>query len=417
MVSNSSRTEGGAPLLTIDAARAAIVATARPIEGCEQTPLSEARGRLLAQALTSPRPLPVFDHSAMDGYALHLQDGRDTYRLIGRVAAGHMPPRALNPGEAMRIFTGAPIPPGTDAVVMQENVAPLDGDRIQLRASLRSGDNIRHAGEDVALDELLVPAGTILDARHVGLAAAVGLSHLDVLRRLRIALVSTGDELVSSGGQLRPGQIFDSNRPMLAAALERPSVSIEDFGVLPDDRTLIRAFFADVANRFDLIVTTGGASVGDEDHIAGSLIEAGGRIHMAKVAIRPGKPFTYGEIGGAAVSILPGNPFAALVAGLLFVRPQLERSLGLPVAPFAPLPAAAGFAGPRARERTEFVPARIIGRTATGMPIIDRLGRGGSARLKPLIGADGLAVLAPGEAPVAMGEAIGFLPFGAAFAL
>ena len=417
MVTKSARPEGSPSLLSIDEARTAIVSAARPITGHETIPLSQARGRLLAQALRSPRALPVFDHSAMDGYALHLEEGRDTYRLIGRVAAGHMPPRELNPGEAMRIFTGAPIPPGTDAVVMQENAALSEGDEIQLRAPLRRGDNIRHAGEDVAIRELLVPAGTILDARHVGLAAAVGLPQLDVLRRLRIALVSTGDELVNAGGNLRPGQIFDSNRPMLAAALERPSVSIEDFGVLPDERALIRAFFIDAASRFDLIVTTGGASVGDEDHIAGSLVEAGGRIHMAKVAIRPGKPFTYGEIGTAAVSILPGNPFAALVAGLLFVRPQLERALGLPVAPFAPLPALAGFAGPRARERTEFVPARIVERTPTGLPVIDRLGRGGSARLKPLIGADGLAVLAPGHAPIAMGEAIGFLPFGAAFAL
>jgi molybdopterin molybdotransferase len=405
-----------APLLTIAEARAAVIAGARPVEGEEAVPLAQARGRILARDLSSPRALPVFDHSAMDGYAVALAPHAPDYRLVGRVAAGQAPDARLSPGEAVRIFTGAPLPAGADAVAMQENVTARDG-AIRLTQPLRAGDNIRRAGEDVAIGDALAPAGSTIDARHIGLAAAVGLAALPVRRKARVALVSTGDELVEAGGALAPGQIFDSNRPLLAAALERPALDLVDFGVLRDDRATISAFFTRVAPDFDLILTTGGASVGDEDHIAAALAAAGGSIDVARVAIRPGKPFTHGRLAGASIAILPGNPFAAFVAALLFTRPMIERALGLPVRDFEPLPARAGFAQSRTRERVEFVPARVARRDTDGTPVIERLGRGGSARLQPLIAADGLAVIAPGEAPVAMGDPIGYLPFGTAFAL
>ncbi len=405
-----------APLLTIDEARGAVIAATTAIAGEESVPLGAARGRVLARDIASPRALPVFDHSAMDGYALALVAGERRYRLAGRVVAGQAPRAAMKPGDAVRIFTGAPAPPGADCVAMQENVA-ASGESIELLRPHGAGENIRHAGEDVAAGELLARAGVVLDARHVGLAAAVGLARLEVRRRLRLALVSTGDELVAPGEALGPGAIFDSNRPMLRAAIERPSLDISDFGILRDDRAAITEFFRAAAREFDLVVTTGGASVGDEDHLAAALTAAGGSVGVARVAIRPGKPFTHGRVGGASVAILPGNPFAALVAALLFVRPLIERGLGLPVQPFAPLPARAGFDHPRTLERTEFLPARVIDRDASGLPVVERLGRGGSARLKPLIDADGLAVIAPGEAPVARGGDVGFLPFGAAFSL
>ncbi len=404
------------PLLTIAEARAAVIAGARPVEGEEAVPLALSRGRILARDLASPRALPVFDHSAMDGYAIALAPDAARYTLVGRVVAGQALSARLSPGEAVRIFTGAPLPAGADAVAMQENVATENG-AITLTQTLRAGDNIRRAGEDVAIGDALVPAGSVIDARHIGLAAAVGLATLPVRRKARVALVSTGDELVESGGALAPGQIYDSNRPMLAAALERPALELVDFGVLRDDRATISAFFSRVAPDFDLVITTGGASVGDEDHIAAALAVAGGSIDVARVAIRPGKPFTHGRLAGASIAILPGNPFAAFIAALLFTRPMIERALGLPASDFEPLPARAGFAQPRTRERTEFAPARIAGRDGNGTPIIERLGRGGSARLQPLIGADGLAVIAPGETPVAAGDPIGYLPFGAAFSL
>ena len=269
----------------------------------------------------------------------------------------------------------------------------------------------------VAAGSALIPKGATLDARHIGLAAAAGLARLPALRRLRVALVSTGDELTRPGEALAAGRIFDSNRPMLAAALERPSIALTDFGILPDDRAAVAGFFGGAANDFDLIVTTGGASVGDEDHLAAALAQAGGQVDVARVAIRPGKPFTHGRVGAASVAILPGNPFAAFVAALLFVRPMIERALGQPVAPFAPLAARAAFAQKRPLERVEFLPARTIGPGEAGGPLIERLGRGGSARLGPLIAADGLAVIEPGGKPVEPGDAVGYLPFGAAFSL
>jgi molybdopterin molybdotransferase len=404
------------PLLSIDAARATIIAGLRAIDGEESLPLAQSRGRVLARDLVSPRALPVFDHSAMDGYALALSPAVESYRLVGRIAAGAPSGAALKPGEAVRIFTGAPLPSGADAVAMQENVVASGAD-VRLTRDVIAGDNIRHAGEDVALGAPLVAAGVVIDARHIGLAAAVGMSTLPVRRKLRVALVSTGDELVDVGGTLAPGLIYDCNRPMLAAALERPALEIQDFGVLPDNRAAITAFFAKAAPKFDLVITTGGASVGDEDHLAAALAAAGGSIDVARVAIRPGKPFTHGRIGAASVAILPGNPFAAFVAALLFVRPMVERALGLPVPAFAPLPARAGFSQTRPRDRVEFMPARVISRGENGAPVIDRLGRGGSARLHPLIAADGLAVVAPGDAPLCVGDTVGYLPFGAAFSL
>ena len=239
-----------APLLGIEPARAAIIASTAPISGDEEIALHAARGRVLARAIASPRALPVFDHSAMDGYALALAPNTTRYKLVGRIAAGQTPRAALKSGEAMRIFTGAPVPAGASAVAMQENVTALDGE-IELKRAPRAGDNIRHAGEDVAAGEALAQAGIVLDARHIGLAAAVGIGELKVLRRLRVALVSTGDELTQAGDALGEGAIFDSNRPMLLASLERPALAIEDFGILRDDRAAISAFFQDCAEKSD----------------------------------------------------------------------------------------------------------------------------------------------------------------------
>ena len=407
---------GRRPLLTIEAARRAIISAATPVAGIETTLLAAARGRILASAIASPRALPVFDHSAMDGYALALVEGRMRYSVVGRIAAGETQQARLQPGCAVRIFTGAPVPSGANAVAMQENVT-AHGNEIELLRHSVVGDNIRNAGEDVAAGETLARAGVVIDARHIGLAAAVGLAALEVRRSLRVALVSTGDELVQAGDRLGAGSIFDSNRPMLLAAMDRPALAITDFGILRDDRAAVTRFFREAAAEFDLIVTTGGASVGDEDHLVAALAAAGGRVQMANVAIRPGKPFTYGTLGAASVAILPGNPFAAFVAALLFVRPLIERRLGLAARPFTPLPAHAGFDHTPARERTEFMPARVIDRDAAGIAVIECLGRGGSARLKPLIEADGLAVIAPGVQPVMRGDAVGYLPFGTAFSL
>ena len=419
---HASAANPASDLASIAEVRARVVASVERLAGSESVSLAQARGRVLAAPLIAERSLPVFDHSAMDGYALGLQDGCDTYRLVGRVVAGDGQPDRLQAGEALRIFTGAPIPAGADAVIMQEQVS-IAGPMIRPLCPIARGDNIRRAGEDVASGVPLARAGTLLDARHIALAAAVGLAHLDVRYKLRVALLSTGNELATPGEPLADGRIFDSNRPMIAACLERPGVEIIDLGIVRDDRTAIIAAMQRAAGMADLIVTTGGASVGDEDYLVRALLEAGGDIEMARAAIRPGKPFTFGHVlrpgesTRVPIAILPGNPFAALVTTLLFVRPMIEQGLGLPAQQFAPLPAEANFTCPRTARRTEFLPARVTGRGQYGLPQIARLGRGGSARLKPLIEADGLAVIAPGETAVEPGTLIGYLPFGTAFSL
>ena len=282
--------------------------------------------------------------------------------------------------------------------------------------AIADGDNIRRAGEDVRSGESLAASATLLDTRHIALAAAAGFGSLEVLRKLRVAIVSVGEDLADSVNPLNTGQVYDCQRPMLTAALERPALAIDDHGILKRNGPALADFFRSASTSQDLVLVTGHPGY-DEAYPARSLREAGAEIDITHVAIRPGKPFIHGRIAGTNIAVMPGNPFAALVAGLLFVRPIIEQRLGLPLAPFTPLVAHCRFAQKHAPARTEFMPARIVGHDASGIPIVEILGRGGSSRLKPLIDADGLAVIAPGVHPVQPGEAIGFLPFGAAFTL
>ena len=403
-------------LLSIDAARRDVVREVTAITGQETLPLDRCRGRILARDMESPRALPVFDHSAMDGYAVCGLGETPIFKIVKRIGGAGGPHPQLAPGEALRIVTGAPVPPGAQAIAMQEHVRVAEG-AITLMRALVAGENIRRAGEDVASAETLAPAGALLDTRHIALAAAAGFAHLDVVRQLRVALASTGDELVTPSSPLSAGQLYDCQRPMLVAALERPALAITDLGILHGADSANTTFFREIATEYDLVLMTGGACIGDGDHLARALREAGGAVRQMQVAIRPGKPFTIGHIAQSHVAIMPGNPFASLVAGLLFVRAIVDQLLGLPQTPFAPLAARARFTQKRAPTRTEFMPAHVVGRDDGGLPIVDILGRGGSARLKPLIAADGLAVVAPAPGPVQPGDIIGFLPFGAAFSL
>jgi molybdopterin molybdotransferase len=388
---------------------AALIARAVP---SERVALARLVGRVSAEDVLSPTPLPPFDHSAMDGYALGDLGLRHAVR--GRLAAGADGSRApLAAGEAVRIQTGAPMPEGAVAVVMQERV-DREGDRIALRARPEPGDNIRRRGEDVRAGDVIVPARRRLDARHVAILAAAGVAEIAVRRRVVVGLMSTGDELVRPGRPLGPGLIHDANRPMLAALLEQPSIEVVDLGVAPDDPAALRSLLLDAGARCDAIVTSGATSVGDEDHLAAAVSAAGGALDLARVALKPGKPVVAGHVGGAVLVGLPGNPFAALVAYLLVARIALEALAGLDPRPLAPLAAAAGFSQRGPGRRTEFAPARMAGATAAGLPIVEKLGRGGSARLAPLIAADGLAVIPAGRDEVRPGDPVGFLPFLAA---
>ncbi len=399
-------------LLSITAAQARAAALVDAPVPAERAALAALRGRVSAEEVLSPTPLPPFDHSAMDGYALG--DLGVEHVVRARLAAGAAGLRdALKPGEAVRIMTGAPVPPGAVAVAMQER-ASRRGDRITLEQPPVRGANIRRRGEDVGVGDMIVPAGVALDARHVAILASAGVTDVQVRRPVVIGLMSTGDELLRPGEPPAPGRIHDANRPMLAALLAHPSHAIVDLGVAPDDRVELRRLIADAASRCDVIVTSGATSVGEEDHLAAAVAEAGGRLELARVALKPGKPIIAGRVGRAVLIGLPGNPFAALVAYLVVGRVALERLAGLEPRRFQPLPGVAAFSQRGPGGRTEFAPARIIGVNRAGLPMIEKLGRGGSARLAPLIAANGLAVIPAGGGDVRPGDEIGFLAFEAA---
>ncbi|MGG5811149.1 molybdopterin molybdotransferase MoeA [Falsiroseomonas sp. CW058] len=387
-----------------------LLAAAAPVRGTDWLPPGEALGRVLSAAPIAALDLPPFDQSAMDGYGLAAADlgPGAAPRLTRCIAAGDPAGDPLEAGEAVRVLTGAALPAGVAAVVMEEHAARGDG-RLTVRRLPAKGENIRHRGEDVARGDALVQPGTRIDARHVALLAAAGVEEVPVRRRLRVALLSNGNEL--------GGAVHDSNRPMLRALLAGGEVACTDLGVLPDDRAAIAAALRKAAAGHDLILASGGVSGSDADHLPGAIRDAGGRVETLKLALKPGKPLAHGRIGEALCLCLPGNPLAALVTMLLLGRPLLARLAGAAAAPAVPLAAVAGEAFHRRPGREEFLPARVAGHDGAGLPVLLREGRGGSARLSPLSRADGLLWLPAACAAVAEGDPLRFHPFSTAFGL
>lgn len=412
--------DGPGTLLPVEAARAALLRRAEPVAGEESLPIPQALGRILAAPLRARAALPAFDQSAMDGYGLTLDDigagPAGAPRLVRTIAAGDPPGEALRAGEAVRLLTGAALPPGVAAVVMEEHVA-LRGGRVHARRSVSAGDNLRRRGEDVAEGDALLPAGTRLDARHVALLAAVGLAAVPVRRRVRVALLSNGNELRAPGTVLEGPGAYDSNRPMLAALLARPEVAVTDLGLLPDEPRALAGRVAEAAADHDLILASGGISGSDADHLPGALRAAGGEAATLRLALKPGKPLAHGRLGGAACLFLPGNPLAALVGMLVFGRPLLARLAGTAEAAPVAQAAVAGEGFTRRAGREEFIPARILDHDAGGVPRLVRAGRAGSARLLPLSLADGLLWLPASAERVAPGDRLRFHSFSTAFGL
>lgn len=403
-------------LVSLEEARTRAAAWAVPVEEHEEVILDQAAGRILARAVAADLPLPPFDQSAMDGYALAAGDGLpagSVLTVLGRVAAGDGA-RTLPPGSALRILTGAMIPRGADAVVMQENVTRADGS-IALSRMVRPGDNIRRRGEDVQAGETLLAEGTRIDARHVALLAAQGRGTVCVRRRIRVAVLSTGNELRSQGETLADTSLFDSNRLMVLALARQAGAAVVDGGIVPDDPRLMAEAFRDLATRCDLIVSTGGVSVGDEDHSLAALAKAGGMGESLRIALKPGKPAAIGRIGHAAYLGLPGNPVAALVSWLLLGGAAVAALNGHPARPLAGMRLPLAHTFERRPGRTEFAPARLV--QASGGLAAEILGRGGSARLKPLAAADGLVCIDALHAPVREGEPVMFHPFRDGFAI
>lgn len=404
----------GGALMPIEAALVLIAERVPIVAGTETVPLAWADGRIAAEDVRAAIDLPPFDNSAVDGYAVRHADlaaGRDTRLPVGgRAAAGHAADAAPGTASAVRIFTGAPMPAGFDTVFMQEDVR-RDGDEVVLPDGLRPGSNRRFAGEDVACGEIAVAAGRRLGPADLALAAALGRGSLSVRRRLRVAVFSTGDELAEPDGPLRPGAIHDSNRVMLAALLRRLGAEVHDLGILRDDRSALASRIAAVAGCHNLVVTSGGVSTGEEDHVRAAL-ESVGRLVFWRLGIKPGRPVAMGLVGGVPLVGLPGNPVAAYVTLLFVVRPLLARLAGAHPAPPLGVPVRAAFAYGKKAGRREFVRCTLR-READGALAAVKFPREGAALLSSLTGSDGLAEIADGTTRVVEGDMLTFYPHAA----
>lgn len=373
----------------------------------ESIPLTFCVGRVLAESFDARLNLPGFDKSAMDGYAVCSADIMIGMAapITGRTAAGEAPGR-LSAGAAHRILTGAPLPHGADAVIAQENVH-RDGDMVHIELVPPAGANVRRRGEDIREGDELIAAGTTLDWRHLSVMAAQGASGVVVRRRPRVTLLSSGKELRGLGESLAPGQIHDSNIPMLAALLTAWGAEVRPMSVVADDAVSMQAALREAAEHADLVMTTAGISGGDEDHVRDALQALGGDLAVLKVAMKPGKPLAAGRLGDAVFIGLPGNPMAALAGAVGFVRPLLARMSGTAAA--RPLRAYAGFDMRRNIGRTEFILVRLIQRDACIWA--ERTGPDGSGRLAPLLQASGFAHIPASAMDIHAGDAIDVIPF------
>lgn len=398
-------------LMSVDEALNALLAGSSPVSDEVVVPVGDAAGRVLASPLSAAFPMPPFDRAAVDGYGL-TGPGQGPFMLTGSYAAGASGPCSAGAGMAVRLLTGARVPHGVRVVAMQES-CHVQGDVIVYAPALAEGENIRRRGEDVAAGERLLPAGIRLDARHLALIASAGIGSVPVLRLPRIALLSSGDELIPPGAPPRPAAIHDSNRPMLAAFLKSAGAEIMDLGLMPDDRSAIAEALR-AASGCDAIIASGGVSGSEADHLLGALRAAGGMGQWTSVALKPGKPLVFGQLGRARCLFLPGNPVAALVGALLFARPLLGRLSGRDVRPLRGFPARLTAGWNRRPGREEFAPAVIHDGSELS---VERIGRPGSARLTPLVAAHGLLRVAASAGPIAPGDMVEFFPFDGCFGL
>jgi molybdopterin molybdotransferase len=403
----------GGPMMSVDEAVALIAARVTPVHEIETVSLAEADGRILANDISAPLPLPPFTNSAVDGYAVRSRDlplaEEAAFPVTGRIQAGASAREPVGPGHARRIFTGAPMPEGADTVFMQEDVRIDEAGRVVLPAGLRPGANVRPAGEDIPAGHSALPAGRRLRPQDVALAAAFGLTHVDVIRRIRVAVFSTGNELVSPGSQRAPAQLFDSNRFMLTAMLARLGCVVSDLGILGDDRASLAHGLKKVAAAHDLILTTGGVSTGEEDHVKAS-VESVGTLVLWRMAIKPGRPVAMGIVGGTPFIGLPGNPVASFVTFVHVVRPTVLALAGASQQHLVPMPVRAAFAYKKKITRREYV--RVTLRKADdGALEAVKFPREGAGLLSSLVETDGLVELGEQITQVEPGQTVGFLSY------
>jgi len=395
----------GGELLTVDAALGLIAANVPHIEDVEQVGLQAADGRVLAEDLAAPVDLPPFDNAAVDGYAVRLLDldGRRDLPVDGRSAAGAPVTQGLEPGTTRRIFTGAALPPGADTIFMQEDVRLGDDRRVHFPAGLRTGANTRPRGEDIAKDALALRRGQRLRPQDLALAAALGLRCLPVVRQARIALFSTGNELVDPGLPTGPSQRYDSALAGRAGAL------VTDLGILPDRRDAIEAALVGAAGGSDLILTSGGVSAGEEDHVRAA-VEAAGRLVFWRMAIKPGRPVAMGSVGGVPFIGLPGNPVAAFITFVHVARPLIAALGGALVQAPATPRVEAIFSYRKKAGRREYVRVRLVP-GPDGEPRAVKHGVEGAGILTSLTETSGLVELPEAVTAVAPGDRVGYLAY------
>jgi molybdopterin molybdotransferase len=381
------------------------------VTGTETVPLAEADGRVLAGPILAPVDLPPFDNSAVDGYAVRFADlapGSETVMpLAGRLAAGMSPAEAVPRGHGVRIFTGAPMPAGLDTVFMQEDVTVRAG-AVTLPAGLKRGANSRPAGEDLARGATALAAGRRLSPREIALLAGLGIAEVSVRSRLRVAVFSTGNEIVPPGAPLRPAALYDANRFMLIAMIRRLGCRVTDLGILPDRREAVAAALQGAAGGHDLLITSGGVSTGEEDHVKAA-VEEGGALAFWRLGIKPGRPVALGVVQGTAFIGLPGNPVAVFVTFTQVARALVARLAGEDYAAPPPMPVRAGFAYRKKEGRREYVRVRL--EPGPEGPVARKHPREGAGVITSLTETDGLVELPEAVTRVEPGETVGFVPY------
>ena len=396
-------------MLSVDEAIASLLKQALPLTDTEQTPVFDASKRVLAEDLKSPVNVPGFDNSAMDGYALNTADvahaRAEGLEIAQRIPAGSIGAK-LESRTCARIFTGAPVPEGANAVVIQE-VCRVENNWLFIDQNMSAGENIRPRGNDIAVGEYILKAGTRLGPVHTGLIASVGLGHVSVYRKLKVAMFSSGDQIVEPGENLQPGQIYNSNRPLMNALLKKQGCEVIDLGTVPDRFDATQETLLAAADQADLVMSSGGVSVGEEDHIKAAL-ESVGELNLWRIRMKPGKPLAFGQIGNVPFIGLPGNPVSVFVTFILFARPFILKQQGLNENPPLVFPVQAGF-DYQSRKRSEYIRVHIAGDTMRGLTA-ECYPKQGSDVLSSAAWATGL-VEVPEETTIKSGDVVRYLPF------
>lgn len=402
----------GGPMMSVDEAVAIIAAKIKAVTETETVSVSDADGRVLAETVLAPLPLPPFTNSAVDGYAVRHSDlgaaAETPFPIVGRVEAGALSTVGIESKQAVRIFTGAPMPKGADTVFMQEDVR-LEGANVVLPAGLKKGANVRPVGEDIPLGSIALPEGRRCRPQDVALIAALGLTHIQVRRRIRVAVFSTGNEIVAPGAPRGPSQLYDSNRFMLLAMLRRTGCNVSDLGILRDDRAALTQALTKAAAEHDLIITSGGVSTGEEDHVKAA-VEAAGSLVLWRMAIKPGRPVAMGVVGGTPLIGLPGNPVASFVTFTYVVRPTIFALSGASLERVVPAQVVSTFAYKKKIGRREYVRANVRKNDAGVLEGV-KFPREGAGLLSSLVETDGFIELGEDTTEVKPGDVVNFLSY------